>query len=285
VLTRGQRIATLKAVTRVRRALCARTDVDRSVAARTSAVVVAPHQDDEVLGCGGTIILKRDAGVPVTIVFMGDGTTSHSRFMPPGDLHRLRNGEALAAAEKLGLTASDVRFLDLPETRLSSHHELATQRVLAILDECRPEELYVPYRRDGNADHEATHRSVVAAARRSGLALRMCEYPVWMWNQWPWTSLDVRLSRMTLRDIRRVVSSACGLEALMHFRTRVFIGDVLARKREALAQHRSQMIELVPAVGWPTLSDVSGGEFLDCFFQPCEFFHTWNLRPRDAGGL
>src|SRR4030065_330273 len=48
---------------------------------KSSAVIFAPHQDDETLGCGGTIMLKRKAGTPVACVFMTDGSTSHRSFM------------------------------------------------------------------------------------------------------------------------------------------------------------------------------------------------------------
>src|SRR5687768_6580034 len=35
-----------------------------------SAMVFAPHPDDETLGCGGTILQKRRAGASMRIVFM-----------------------------------------------------------------------------------------------------------------------------------------------------------------------------------------------------------------------
>src|SRR5207248_577693 len=41
-----------------------------------SAIVFAPHQDDEVLGCGGTIVRKLRAGADVTVVFLTDGSAA-----------------------------------------------------------------------------------------------------------------------------------------------------------------------------------------------------------------
>ena len=40
-------------------------------------VVVAPHPDDESLGCGGLLALLRRAGVAVGAVLVSDGTMSH----------------------------------------------------------------------------------------------------------------------------------------------------------------------------------------------------------------
>jgi hypothetical protein len=45
------------------------------------AIIFAPHQDDETLGCGGTIIRKKQAGANLQIVFMTDGCRSHAHLM------------------------------------------------------------------------------------------------------------------------------------------------------------------------------------------------------------
>jgi hypothetical protein len=66
---------------------------------------------------------------------------------------------------------------------------------------------------------------------------------------------------------------AFGLRLIVAFRHGVFVADQLEKKRQALAQHRSQMMILRPGTAWPTLSDVSEGEFLKCFFQDFEIFH------------
>lgn len=248
-------------------------------ARRASAVVIAPHQDDEVLGCGGTILLKRAAGAAVNVVFMGDGSTSHSRFIAAQELGRLRRQEALDAAQALGLAAADVQFLDLPESQMAQHHQAAVAQVLAILLLRRPEEVYAPYRWDGTPDHEATFRIVAEAIGKSGLALRVCEYPIWLWNRWPWVPLSLRASRVTLREMRGALGSGLGFNFFRRFRTGVSLAGVMERKKEALAQHRSQMAELVPGVGWPTLAGVSEGGFLECFFQDYEVFHCWEAGP------
>jgi len=246
---------------------------------RGSAIVFAPHQDDETLGCGGTIILKRKAGLPVTIVFMTDGSTSHASFMRGDELRQVRNEEALQAARQLGVDAAEVRFLDFPDSKLVSCHEIAVTQVLDVLHRQRPDDVFIPYGADGTPDHEATYRIVVEAVQKSGLALRVCEYPIWIWNQWPWVSVPVHANRESLRTLWRVIQSGFGALLFRKLRSGVFVGDVLHTKRQALEQHRSQMTALMDGVGWPTLASVSGGEFLNCFFQPFELFHCWNSNP------
>jgi len=243
------------------------------------AIVFAPHQDDETLGCGGTIILKRKAATPVKLVFMTDGSTSHRRFMSEHELTRLRNSEAVDAARVLGVAPEDVHFLGFPDGKLGRCHVAAVEKVLALLRRHRPKEVFVPYEADGTPDHESTYRIVTEAVLRSDLALRFCEYPVWLWNQWPWVTFNFTCNREASKALWRVLRAGFGREFFREFRAGVCVGQVLQHKREALAQHRSQMTILKPGVAWPTLADVSSGEFLNCFFQEFELF-----RCRDTGG-
>jgi len=245
----------------------------------SSAVVFAPHQDDESLGCGGTIALKALAGTPVQLVFMTDGCTSHRRFMAPEALAELRNSEALRAAQVLGLWPGCVSFLNYPDSQLEHHHQSAVSKVIDVLNRRRPEEVFVPYRADGTPDHEATFRIVYDAVQRVGFSVRVCEYPVWFWNRWPWVALTLEPNRGAIHEAWRSVRSGCGWTLLRTFRSGVRIGEVLARKRGALDQHKSQTTRLVEGVGWPILSDVARGEFLQCFFQEFEAFHCWENVP------
>jgi len=240
--------------------------------AGTSAVVFAPHPDDETLGCGGTIILKREAGTPVSIIFMTDGCASHRQLMPPEQMRRLRKDEALQAAEVLGVAPGNVHFLNFEDGGLSSCEEAAVTPVLALLEQLGPEEVFVTCRDDGTADHEATYRIVMEAARRSGRSMRICEYPVWCWHQWPWVPQPLRCNLDMLRVFGRFLRSGGGLAPWLQFRSGVKIREVHRRKREALARHRSQMIALIADVSWSTLPDVAEGRFLELFFQDYEVF-------------
>jgi len=235
-----------------------------------SAIIFAPHPDDEALGCGGTVIRKKRVGAPVKIVFMTDGSESHSHLMLAGDLRALRAAEAVGAAGALGVGEGDVILLDFKDGRLADHREKGTQRVLDILSREQPAQLFIPYAQDGPPDHEATAEIVITALRAWGRPATVYEYPVWFWHHWPWTRLEAR-GRGVLGDVKRGVVS--GWTLLKDFRSCVPIGDVLGQKRAALAHHRSQMTRLISDSSWTTLGDVAGGDFLRCFFQEREIFH------------
>jgi len=239
---------------------------------KASAIVFAPHQDDEVLGCAGTILLKSQAGTPVACVFMTDGRTSHRRFMEEGELRHLRQSEALDAAAILGIQRSDVHFLDFEDCCLNKFHTRAVEHVLALIHRYHPDEVYVPYQGDGNPDHEETYAIVVEACWKSALRLELCEYPIWFWNHWPWVSLQVQCNLTTFRDLLKLLKAGLGWRLFRAFRSGVYVGGVIERKRQALAQYRSQMTVFKEGTAWPTLPGVSNGEFLDCFFQKFEVF-------------
>lgn len=251
---------------------------------RRSALVFAPHPDDETLACGGTILKKRQAGADVSVVFLCDGSRSHAKLMDPEALAALRTSEALAALHVLDVGETDVQFLGFEEKTLRRHHQAAVERVAAILHERRPEEVYVPYERDVHPDHEATYHIVLDALGRYGKAVSVYEFPIWFWHRWPWVRLPVSASRSTAKMLRNTLQAGFGLHHLALFRHGVYTGDVLAEKREALDQHQSQMTRFNGTPGWATLSDVAGGDFLACFFGPYEVFRHRRLPARRSDG-
>lgn len=253
-----------------------RDDTERH--ARRSAIVFAPHQDDETLGCGGTIILKRETGRHVSCVFMTDGATSHAHLIDPTQLRQTRRSEAIEALSLLGVHERHVRFLDFPDSRLSDCHDEAAGQVATLIQKMEPEEIYVPYADDGTPDHEATHRIVTDAVDRLGVAAVILEYPVWAWNTWPWVQLQVTPGREVIGSIRRMIRAGAGLRIASGFRTGVCVRRVLERKRAALSRHRSQMVAPADRPAWPTLGDVSNGDFLDCFFGDFEVFRERSSR-------
>ena len=244
-------------------------------ALRQSAIVFAPHPDDETLGCGGTIIKKQQAGAKVSIVFMTDGRTSHGHLMDIAELTARRADEAIAAAQALGIARDDVIFLNFVDGSLTMNQNVAAGRVAKILEQRRPQQIFLPYYRDQLADHAAANRIVRAALQIYSEPAMLFEYPIWFWEHWPWVSLPRPLQRKTLAIMRNSLQAGLGLRLVQDFRYAVHIGDILNQKRNALNQHRTQMFRLKPGLEWAILSDVYNGQFLACFFQEYEFFRGY----------
>ena len=243
---------------------------------KKSAVVFSPHFDDETLGCGGTIIKKKRVGADVKIVFMTDGSKSHSHLIAEDKLKAIRKSESLTVSHALGLTENDVFFLDFEETKLSEHNSSAVNKVIEILSSQQPDEVFIPYRRDPplwSLDHLATNRIVVSALQQNVKKASVYEYPIWLWYHQPFLSVLMSAPKKILSSLKnRLVS---GLNLLKDFRSSVYVGDVLQLKRAALNHYKSQMTRLIPDSDWQTLGDLSNGEFLECFFQEYEIFHHY----------
>jgi LmbE family N-acetylglucosaminyl deacetylase len=208
------------------------------VPSERSAIVFAPHPDDETLGCGGTIAAKRRLGAQVTIVEMTDGAASH-REIEPQRLKAIRAGEALEASTVLGVPRTDVIMLSFPDGALASRTEEATERVGAILDRLRPKEVFVPYLHDVHEDHVATNRIVRAAltAQARGVE-RLYEYPTWFLAHWP---LFAEFFDRPEPFPKRLAHSANSARRLLcEFRSSTLMGDLVETKRAAIDCHRSQ---------------------------------------------
>jgi LmbE family N-acetylglucosaminyl deacetylase len=243
-----------------------------------SAIVFAPHQDDETLGCGGTIVRKTRCGADVSVVYMTDGSGSHTQALPKHELMAIRTTEALAACARLGLPSERVRFLGFEDGALEKSVAPATAVVADILGREKPSEIYIPYRKDAHPDHIAANQIVVAALRRQSRPPIVHEYGIWFWYHWPLVSPAASgvfrgLSRLTMARL----SFTAWFRLLRDFRSHVCIADVLECKRAALWEHKSQMTRLSDDATWQTFDDVARGEFLDFFFQDREFFFTHGM--------
>jgi len=191
-----------------------------------TALIVAPHPDDETLGCGGLIALKRAMHATVAVVFLTDGSRSHGPCPPMGtdQLIAARKQEATAAMDVLGVAPSELHFLDFPDGelgRLPSDLELALlDRLTKIIQKYRPAEIYVTHGCDRLPDHEAGYRLTREASNSSGVESRLVQYPMWMM----WLGIfGLGLRRGDLVGARRVA-----------------IRSVLHKKRQAIQRYRSQ---------------------------------------------
>jgi LmbE family N-acetylglucosaminyl deacetylase len=249
----------------------------RPVSSRSS-VVFAPHQDDETLGCGGTIIQKRRAGVPVWIVFLTDGSRSLKNFMGKEDLKSLRMLEARSAGQVLGVPENQIKFLQFPNGELKQHKRAAQEQVEAFLSEVRPREVFIPSPWDFHFEHRETALIVMAAIahlKKERLLTNVplvYEYPIWFWYQWPMVRLPASDPAERSRLLKRGLRYGFGMAFLTQFRYAVSVCNVLDTKRDALAQYASQTTRLNMGADRATFQDIAGGEFIKFFFQECEVF-------------
>jgi LmbE family N-acetylglucosaminyl deacetylase len=148
-------------------------------------VVLAPHMDDETIGCGGAIARHVKAGASVHVIFLTDGRAGSSelsrlsgeaRRTKELDLMRVRKDEARGALHTLGV--SDMVFLDVEDGQLETAPQ-TSQRLREILDRIRPDIVYVPCFLEEHPDHRAASRLLLEATRGSTHNFQCFAYEVW----------------------------------------------------------------------------------------------------------
>jgi LmbE family N-acetylglucosaminyl deacetylase len=144
----------------------------------STAVVVAPHPDDETLGAGGLIAALCAAGVDTSVVICTDGSAAELRPpIEPDRLATLRAAEVRAAVDVLSDGRIEPQLLGLPDGRSS---EPGVDLVGHLSPLLREADLVVgPWSGDGHSDHMACGVAVQAACPPGAVLL---EYPVWAWH-------------------------------------------------------------------------------------------------------
>lgn len=181
-----------------------------SLAGVRNALIVAPHPDDETIGAYGLIRALKVRLARVRILVVTDGAGSHpgSTRWPRHRLVAERQREVLAAMRRIGVPASDVTFLGLPDGGLSAlAGRIGAMLWPAVARISACDLIVLPAQDDDHPDH----RAIALALRRS--AARRLHYLVWPNRQAP--------SRRASHYLR--------------------LGDQTAAKRGAIARYRTQM--------------------------------------------
>jgi LmbE family N-acetylglucosaminyl deacetylase len=231
-------------------------------------LVLAPHPDDETLGCGATVIRTLLSGGDALVVCATDGR-SFPAVGDPKVMGATRRGELAAATEVLGVNPEQVRILDFPDGELSRHEDSLAASLATLVRSWQPTTVLVSAVCDPHPDHAALGR----AARRAmaGQAGALFEYMVWGWvNPTRWL--------LGTRSFRN--GGAARVSRAVTVRTE----GMLATKRDALCCHRSQFGLSAP-MSELSAGDGSQSQFLANFFGEFEIFFPVNAEGRDHAGF
>lgn len=146
-------------------------------------LVVAAHPDDEVLGCGGTLIKHAEEGDSVHVLFMTDGVSArNSTEMEPLRIERENAARAAAAIMKI----DSIQFLDFPDNRLDGVDLLdVVQAIENKVNHFNPHIVYTHHSGDLNIDHRITHQAILTACRPiSSRARRIMCFEVLSSTEW-----------------------------------------------------------------------------------------------------
>ena len=207
-----------------------------------NVLVLAPHPDDETIGCGGALCLHAAKGDRVVVVFLTSGELG-LKDKAPQKAWKIRESEAKAAAQHLGVAR--LEFLRLPDWMVGEQIKKGARMLQPVLEQELPDLAYLPHPQDGHPDHQAALPLLQAAlrgVRRPALELRA--YEIWT----PLAEFDA------VEDISRV----------------------MRRKLQALRAHRSQLVEFDYERAVRGLNEYRGALAGKCAFA--EVFQTLHLK-------
>ncbi|WP_377887695.1 PIG-L deacetylase family protein [Alkalihalobacillus sp. R86527] len=116
-------------------------------------LILAPHVDDEIIGCGGAILQYLKEGKEVHIAFLTDGRNKGSKNNSTEEIIKERKGEAIEVAKAVGIPVEHIHFLDAEDTNLVQ--EDLTAPLYELFSTIKPERVFLPVLIDTHIDHYA----------------------------------------------------------------------------------------------------------------------------------
>lgn len=179
-------------------------------------LVIAPHPDDEILGCGGTLLRRKAEGSELCWLIV-TGVSEQAGW--PAERVQQREAEIGRVAELVGF--DHVYNLRLPPAQLETipMGDLVN-RFSKVFKEFQPEEVFLPHRADVHTDHKVVFDAAAACAK---------------WFRY--SSVHRVLAYETISE------TEFGLDADSFFRPNCFvdIGDFLDRKLDIMSVYQSEL--------------------------------------------
>lgn len=216
-------------------------------------LVVAPHPDDEVLGCGGTIARLAVAGVTVHVAIVTTGRLP--RFHEDG-VARVR-AEAERAHSLLGV--AEAHFLDLPAAELDgiAHADL-NEAVGGLVNRVRPGTIFLPFVGDIHLDHQLVFRSAMVAARPKAeyYPRRLLAYETLSETNWSAPYLDPAFQPNLYFDITATIERKIAAFECFESQCRSFPDERSPEALRALAMLRGATVHRQAAEAFVVLREV-----------------------------
>jgi LmbE family N-acetylglucosaminyl deacetylase len=239
--------------------------VSRPAAFDARVLVIAPHMDDESLGCGA-LLATHPRKDQAHVLIVTDGSLSPDAPKPDnGEARRLaavREQEVRDALAVLGVPAANITLLGLPDGSLHATAARLRAALTSHIQQLAPDSVFVPFRYDRHSDHLAVNRAVCDAKRAGEIDADVFEY--FVYSQW-------RLLRTG--DVRDYLPT----ESLHRLQP----GTAGVLKRRALECHRSQTTCFYAGQQRPVLSS----ELLDRVCAEPEAFLAYDPTHDGRRGL
>lgn len=148
---------------------------------KDSVLIVAPHPDDEVIGCAGLIQQCLNNDQSVNVIILTGGSKSHGNCCSLSETTIIENRRNLSrkAMEELGLPLENLHFLNYTDGAVV-FEDSETNKLELLIHKLQPDSIFVPHQGEGWSDHiEAGN--IVRKLFTDKNKIRLYEYCVWFW--------------------------------------------------------------------------------------------------------
>jgi LmbE family N-acetylglucosaminyl deacetylase len=151
-------------------------------------LVIAPHMDDEIIPCGGALLLHRLRQSPIRIVFATDGSANLADAVLASKLRQTRSAEARAVSDYVGF--DEIVELGFTDGQLTRHEDALAATLQEHIESFKPTVIFCPFPTDAHGDHMACAWALAAATSRSKWVGEIFAFEVWT-TLWPNALVDI----------------------------------------------------------------------------------------------
>lgn len=218
-----------------------------------TVLVIAPHPDDEVLGCGGTIAKKVAAGDNVWICIVTEGKLPmYSEEFVSEEENEMRN-----AHRKLGI--ENRILLKMPSALLDTVPQCEINNKLSeVVTRVKPDEVYIPHAGDIHRDHRIVAEAAMVALRlgKGHTVKKILSYEILSETDWNVPNVGNAFIPNVYEDISEYVVTKS--EAFMMYRSQVqeYPAARSAAGIQGLALHRGAVAGMGSAEAFMLMREV-----------------------------
>lgn len=149
-----------------------------------NVLIISPHPDDEVFGCGNLIktLCQKRRAVTLVILSKGEAISKYSSLTPEEVIYERRK-LTIQANAILGLHVDNIKWLDFPDGGIANTTHDEIQKLVDIINEVSPDTIFYPHPFEGSPDHESASKIIMHITDK--LSAVKYYYCVWLWHHMP----------------------------------------------------------------------------------------------------
>lgn len=148
-----------------------------------NALIISPHPDDEVFGCGGLImeLSSRSKNIQILFLSKGEGTAPDESLQQ--EFVKNRHLLSIKANTALGLKADRIRYLDFPDGKFGEVSDSDLKKLEESIISSEYDCVFFPHHWEGSPDHDFASGVVNRILKTHNIS--GYEYCVWLWHHMP----------------------------------------------------------------------------------------------------